>query len=91
MYLLRKNGQFELIEEKEAMLRRLRAITFEWCDSPSYIGEDFESLYQECLTNKNFGDIAEVYKITNLKKPSDCFPFAYVRKVGDAFILTRIY
>lgn len=91
MYLLRNNGQFELIEEKEVMLRRLRAITFEWCDSPSYVGKDFESLYQECLTNKNFGDIAEVYKITNLKKPSDRFPFAYGRKVGDTFKMERIY
>ena len=87
MYLLiNECNRYQLFKTEDEMLRKLKALTFEWCEDPRYEGDDFMALYHECLQNKNFGDIAMVYKI-NEDAPFTRFDYA---DVGQSFTLTRI-
>jgi len=56
------NGILKEYEEYESVLIELKALTLKWCLSPDYSGKSWEELYQWCLENKNFGDIAQVYE-----------------------------
>lgn len=50
-------------EEYDEVLNFLRQCTAFWCADPSYDGEDFETLYKECLEARDFEDIAQVFKV----------------------------
>ena len=50
-------------EEYDEVLNFLRQCTAFWCADPSYEGEDFETLYNECLENRNFEGIAQVFEV----------------------------
>lgn len=63
-YLVRSN-YFEIkeCESYDEMLDLLRKSTAVWCADSNYEGEDFETLFKECLEIKDFGDIAQVFEI----------------------------
>lgn len=63
-YLVR-SSYFEIKECKDydEVLNLLRKYTAFWCADSNYEGEDFETLFKECLENKDFGDIAQVFEI----------------------------
>lgn len=67
------NSVFGLEEEEsyENVLNTLRKCVACWCADDLYQGEkDFEALFQQCLENKDFGDIARVYKVDTYFKVS---------------------
>lgn len=62
-YLVNSEFGIKEYEDYDEMLNFLRQCTAFWCTNPSYDGEDFETLYTECLEARNFEDIAQVFKV----------------------------
>lgn len=62
-YLIRNGFGLKEVEKYEEVINILRKYTASWCADKDYHGEDFETLFQNCLENKDFGDIAQVYEI----------------------------
>ena len=63
MYLVcsdRGLNNFETLEEVKSFLK---SVTFDWCLDENYEGENWEELYNECLEEAWFGDIAKVFEI----------------------------
>lgn len=83
------------VQDYEKMLGLLRQYTAYWCASDDYMedNEDFEVLFNECLKNKNFGDIAQVYQIdTYFKTSSKKYPCGlYLADKNTKFTMTRIF
>lgn len=57
------NNNIQFIEDWDQVLHIIKVATFEWCDSPNYEGESWEVLFNNCLRDKNFGDIANVFEL----------------------------
>jgi len=47
----------------DEVLDYVRQCTAFWCTDPSYYGRDFETIYKECLEEKNFHSIVQVFKV----------------------------
>ena len=50
-------------DQYDEMLNFLRQCTAFWCADSCYEGEDFETLYKECLESRNFEEIVQVFKV----------------------------
>lgn len=50
-------------EDYNKMLGFVRQCTAFWCTDPSYYGRNFETIYNECLENKNFEGIVQVFEV----------------------------
>ena len=55
-------NHLKILETWNEVLNELKALTFRWCLDENYEGEPHEELFEECLKNKDFGDIASVYE-----------------------------
>lgn len=62
-YLVRCEFGLKEVEKYEEVISLLRKSTASWCADEDWEGEDFETLYQKCFKNKDFGDIAQVYEV----------------------------
>lgn len=62
-YLVKCAFGLKEVEGYGEVINILRKSTAWWCADEDYEGEDFETLFQECLENKDFGDIAQVYEM----------------------------
>lgn len=62
-YLVQSDFGIEEFPTYEQVLNYLRQCTAFWCAGNDYEGEDFETLYENCLAAGSFEDIAQVYKI----------------------------
>lgn len=92
-YLVRCVFGLEEVEKYEEVISLLRKSTAAWCADEDWKGEDFETLYQECLENKDFGDIAQVYKVdTYFKVRGEKVPCSlYTADRDTDFKLKRIF
>lgn len=93
-YLVRSFFGLKEVEKYEKVIRLLRTSTTHWCNDELYIGEeDPETLFQECLKNKDFGDIAQVYEVdTYFKVGRGKVPCGlYIADKDTDFRLRRIF
>lgn len=86
-YLVLHNDKFELMDNMQDVRVKALVATFEWCQDPNYEGDDWKELYQECLRDKDFGDIIKIYEIVTNEEN---FVEFYYCDVGDTFTLKRI-
>ena len=96
-YLVRCVFGLKEVEKYEEVISLLRKSTAVWCANwyadEDGEGKDFETLYQKCFKNKDFGDIAQVYevdtyfKITRGKVPGGL----YLAERKTDFKLRRIF
>ena len=91
MYLLtsHRNDTYELVKNEEELMHKLLVLTFEWCQSKIYRGPSYQELFDECVANKNFADIAQVFSVKPMvDKHYNDFTSA---SVGRRFCLERVY
>ena len=70
-YLVKCVFGLKEVEKYEEVISLLRKNTAFWCADENYQGEDFETLFQECLETRDFGDIAQVYEVDTYFKVAD--------------------
>ena len=87
-YLVLNKDNFEMVEDLQDVRVKALVATFEWCQSPTYEGDDWRELYNECMEEGDFGDIIKVYEIKPIKAKGFT-EFEYC-DVGDTFQLKRI-
>lgn len=87
-YLVLNKDTFEMMDDLSDVQTKALVATFEWCQNPAYVGDDWHELYKECMEDKNFGDIIKAYEIKPIKA-KDFTEFDYCR-VGDTFQLKRV-
>ena len=91
-YLVCWHGHYRETEDFDEVLHLLKVYTAYWCVNIDY-EDDYITLYNECLENNNFGDIAQVYKIDayyiydNKKYPCGL----YLAERQTPFIITKIF
>ena len=92
-YLVNNIFGLKEVEKYEEVVSLLRKNTAFWCADENYQGEDFETLFQKCLENKDFGDIVQVYEVdTYFKVGNEKVPCSlYVADKGTDFKLRRIF
>lgn len=87
-YLVLHKDKFEIMDDLQSVLIEALVATFEWCNSPSYPSNDWKSLYKECVSDSNFGDIIKVFEVTPTK--AENFIALDIADIGDTFQLKRI-
>ena len=97
MFLVTSDHEPKIFDNKEELHNYLKTLCFEWVLSPCYSSSDndtWEDLYNYCVKEKYFGDIAQVFKI-DLFFTAGGLSFSTdspsVTKVGDKFNCQRIY
>lgn len=92
-YLVNNIFGLKEVEKYEEVVSLLRKNTAFWCADENYQGEDFETLFQKCLENKDFGDIAQVYEVNTYFKTTkgkiSCDLYSADRNID--FKLRRIF
>ena len=63
MYLVKTNGTIKEFENFKEVKKELLIATFTWCQNDNYSGDSYKTLYKQCLKNKNFENIAQVFKV----------------------------
>lgn len=64
-YLVKTDDKIVECENFTDVQKELLKATLEWTLSDIYEGESFLSLFDKCLNNCDFGDIASVYEINS--------------------------
>lgn len=92
-YLVRSDFGLKEVEEYEEVISLLRKSTASWCADEGWNGDDFKTLFQRCLANKDFGDIAQVYEVdTYFKVTRGKIPCTlYLADRNTDFKLRRIF
>ena len=83
--------EYENIQDVYKALKKACAI---WCIGyEEEIGQSYEELYEECLKQKDFGDIAKVFEIDCFFKcgKSKVSSNLYTSEKHTPFICTRIF
>lgn len=62
-YLVSSDFGIKEVEEYDEVLNILKKCTAYWCADDDYDGEDYQTLYNTCLEECDFGDIAHVYQV----------------------------
>lgn len=61
-YLIYHDGEYQYVDNWDALIVELKTLCFKWCLS-DYQGPPWESLFKECLEEKDFGSIATIYEM----------------------------
>ena len=61
-YLIYHGGEYEEVDNWDELIVELKTLCFKWCLS-DYEGPCWESLFEMCLGEKDFGSIATVYEM----------------------------
>lgn len=89
MYLLCHDYNCEMIKDEKELMKRLLALTFEWCQEEYYKGPSYKELFDEAVANRNFAGIAQVFSIKPIVTTDyNNFPTC---ETGKRFLLERVY
>lgn len=66
-YMVKHDSQNEiyLVDTWDEVIRLVKNATFAWCNDPIYEGCPWDELFHECLKDKDFGDIVNVFEVQN--------------------------
>ena len=88
-YLIRTNKNIIIEKENyDDVITELRKLTASWCATEEYMkcpdNPEWKELFEECLANRRFNDIAQVYSVDayfnsslNRKIPCDLYLMEY--------------